>query len=69
MSVAITILVDDHIDRGVTCIVAGGMGPRAQTLFGRQGIETITGVSGTVGETVQALLRGELEAGESRCDH
>ena len=55
--------------RGVTCIVAGGMGPRAQGLFDQQGIETIVGVSGSIEETLQALLRGELESGESLCEH
>ena len=55
--------------RGVTCIVAGGMGPRAQGLFDQHGIETIVGVSGGIEEIVQALLRGELEGGESLCEH
>jgi predicted Fe-Mo cluster-binding NifX family protein len=55
--------------RGVTCIVAGGMGPRAQGLFDQQGIETIVGVSGSIEETLQALLRGELESGETLCEH
>jgi predicted Fe-Mo cluster-binding NifX family protein len=55
--------------RGVTSIVAGGMGPRAQTLFDQKGIETIVGISGTIEKTLQALLRGELEGGESLCEH
>jgi len=55
--------------RGVTCIVAGGMGPRAQGLFDQHGIETIVGVSGSIAETLEALLRGELEGGESLCEH
>ena len=55
--------------RGVTCIVAGGMGPRAQMLFDQQGIETIVGISGSVEEALQALLRGELKSGESLCEH
>jgi predicted Fe-Mo cluster-binding NifX family protein len=55
--------------RGVTCIVAGGMGPRAQMLFHQQGIETIVGVSAGIEETVRALVRGELEGGESLCEH
>ena len=55
--------------RGVTCIVAGGMGPRAQTLFDQQGIQTVVGISGTIEETIQALLQGELEGGESLCEH
>jgi predicted Fe-Mo cluster-binding NifX family protein len=56
-------------ERGVTCIVAGGMGMRAQMLFGQQGIETVVGVSGSIDETIQALLGGHLESGESTCDH
>ncbi len=56
-------------ERGVGCIVAGGMGPRAQGLFGQQGIQTIVGVSGGIQETVEALCRGELEGGESMCEH
>jgi predicted Fe-Mo cluster-binding NifX family protein len=55
--------------RGVGCIVAGGMGPRAQTLFDEQKIQAIVGVSGTVAEAVAALLRGDLEGGESMCEH
>jgi len=55
--------------QGVTCIVAGGMGPRAQMLFDQQGIETIVGISGSVEEALQALLRGELRSGESLCEH
>jgi predicted Fe-Mo cluster-binding NifX family protein len=56
-------------ERGVNCIVAGGMGARAQMLFAQHGIETIVGVAGTIEETVQAFLRGELESGESSCSH
>ena len=56
-------------DRGVQCIVTGGMGGRAQTLFDERGVAVVVGVSGTVEETLQALARGELESGESSCDH
>jgi predicted Fe-Mo cluster-binding NifX family protein len=56
-------------ERGVTCIVAGGMGPRAQMLFDQHNIETVVGVTGGIEETVQALLRGELVSGESTCHH
>lgn len=55
--------------RAVTCIVAGGMGPRARRLFNQHGIETIVGISGNIEDTLQALLRGELESGESLCEH
>ena len=56
-------------ERGVTCIVAGGMGPRAQMLFDQHGIETIVGISGSVDDTLEALVRDELESGQSMCDH
>jgi len=57
------------VECGVACIVAGGMGPRAQTLFDEKGIRTVVGVSGTLDETIEVLRRGELRGGESLCDH
>ncbi len=56
-------------ERGVTYVITGGMGPRAQSLFAQQGIETVVGVSGTVDEVIEKILKGELEGGESMCDH
>lgn len=56
-------------ERGVRCIIAGGMGPRAQGLFAQQGIEAIIGVQGTVDEAIDKLLRQELVPGEDLCDH
>jgi len=56
-------------ERGVNCIVAGGMGPRAKMLFDEQKIQTIVGVSGAVADALEALRRGELRGGESMCEH
>ena len=56
-------------ERGVNCIVAGGMGPRAQMLFDQQKIQTVVGISGSVAEAIEALCRGELRSGESMCEH
>lgn len=56
-------------ERGVHCIVAGGMGPRAQMLFDQQKIQTVVGVSGAVADAIEALCRGELDGGDSMCDH
>ena len=56
-------------ERGVNCIVAGGMGPRAHGLFAEKQIETIVGVSGSVAAALEALAKGELKGGESTCDH
>ncbi|MEW6399815.1 MAG: NifB/NifX family molybdenum-iron cluster-binding protein [Bacillota bacterium] len=56
-------------DMGVSCIIAGGMGPRAQGLFERRGIRAVVGVEGPVDGAVSAFLRGDLVPGESFCDH
>ena len=53
--------------KGVNCIVAGGMGMRAQGLFDEFGIQVIVGVSGKVDEVVKKLKEGTLEGGESLC--
>lgn len=54
---------------GVTCILAGGMGPRARDLFAREGIRAVAGVSGGVDEAVHGYLDGTLQPGESQCEH
>jgi len=54
---------------GVDCIIAGGMGPRAQQLFSQHRIQTIVGVTGEVDRAIQDYIAGQLQAGESLCDH
>ncbi|NLC52248.1 MAG: hypothetical protein GX764_08115 [Firmicutes bacterium] len=56
-------------EKGVDCIIAGGMGPRAQGLFAEQSIRTIIGIAGQVEEVIENYLSGTLEAGESFCEH
>ena len=53
--------------RGVNCIIAGGMGMRAKELFSEAKIDTILGVEGKVQDTIDKLLAGILEGGESLC--
>jgi predicted Fe-Mo cluster-binding NifX family protein len=53
--------------RGVECIVAGGMGMRAQGFFAEAGIQTILGASGRIDEVIEKLQKGTLESGESMC--
>jgi predicted Fe-Mo cluster-binding NifX family protein len=55
--------------RGVDCIIAGGMGPRAQDLFSQKNIQTITGVQGPIDEAISKFIDQELELGEDLCDH
>ncbi len=54
---------------GVETIICGGAGPRAVALFEQFGINVLMGVSGPVDKALEALASGELEVGESTCDH
>lgn len=54
---------------GVECIIAGGMGPRAQALFTEENIKTYVGISGPVRQVVEQYLAGDLKSGISMCDH
>ncbi len=56
-------------ERGVSVIIAGGMGPRAQGLFAEKKIQTITGVQGPIDEVIDLFLRQELKSGQDLCDH
>jgi len=56
-------------EKGVNCIIAGGMGPRAQGLFAQKSIETITGVQGSVDEVIEKFIKQELEPGGDLCEH
>jgi len=55
---------------GVTHVVASGMGPRAVNLFAQHGIEVVIGaLSDDVEQVVKDFLEGNLQTGESPCDH
>jgi predicted Fe-Mo cluster-binding NifX family protein len=56
-------------EKGVNCIIAGGMGPRAQGLFAQENIETIIGVQGPVIEVIDKFIKQELEVGDDLCGH
>jgi len=57
-------------DRGVTVVIAGGMGPRAQTLFAQAGVEVLTGAESREPETIaRDYLNGALVTGTNSCDH
>lgn len=53
--------------KGVECIIAGGMGMRATGLFNELGIQAIVGVGGRVDDVIEKLQKGALEGGESLC--
>lgn len=56
-------------EKGVNCVVAGGIGQRAIDLFHEQGVDTIVGVSGPIDEVVALYASGHLQTGQNVCDH
>lgn len=54
-------------EKGAKCIIAGGMGARAEGFFQQFGIQTVVGIQGKIEEVVAKLLDGSLEPGESLC--
>lgn len=57
-------------ERGVTMVIAGGMGQRAHGLFAEQGVEVVVGAPAETPEKLVAdYLRGTLATGENVCDH
>lgn len=54
-------------DKGVSCIIAGGMGRRAFDLFTEKGIRTIIGIDGNINEVIDKIIKGTLEGGENIC--
>ena len=53
--------------KGVRCIIAGGMGMRATGFFNDFGIQAIVGVEGKIDEVIEKLQKGTLEGSESLC--
>jgi predicted Fe-Mo cluster-binding NifX family protein len=53
--------------QGVNCIVAGGMGMRAETFFSQYGIQTVVGISGKVDDIIKQFEQGIVKGGESLC--
>ena len=57
-------------EKGVKCVIAGGMGARAVGLFNERGVNVITGApSETPENVVKAFLENRLATGPNACDH
>ncbi len=54
-------------EKGVGCIIAGGMGMRAIGFFNELGIKAIVGVSGKVDDVIEKIKNNTLKGGESLC--
>lgn len=56
--------------RQVNMVIAGGMGTRAQSLFGDASIRVITGAAGGTAQSLaEEYLNGTLVSRPSTCDH
>lgn len=57
-------------EQGVSVIIAGGMGGRAQALFAERRIQVVVGAPVQAPDTlVRAWLAGTLSTGSNTCDH
>ena len=57
-------------ENGVTAIIAGGMGQRAQHFFNQYGIQVVIGALADTPETlVESYLNDSLMQGPNLCDH
>ncbi len=56
-------------EEGIECIIAGGIGRRAQMLFSDFGIEVVAGAQGAPDAVINAFLAGTLKTGKNICDH
>ncbi len=55
---------------GVQCVIAGGMGEKAQDLFRQNGIQLYTGVPvKTAADLAQDYIQGTLKSGVNSCNH
>ena len=57
-------------EQGVSLVIAGGMGQRAQNIFAEQDIRVLVGVpAGEPESIVRAYLDNKLQSGNNLCDH
>jgi predicted Fe-Mo cluster-binding NifX family protein len=57
-------------DKGVNCIIAGGMGSRARDLFAQKGISVIRSEPRpSIGGNRKEYLENRLVTGSNSCDH
>ncbi len=57
-------------EQGVSVVIAGGMGARAQQLFAASGIRVVTGApAASPTEIVAKFLNDTLTSGPNPCDH
>jgi predicted Fe-Mo cluster-binding NifX family protein len=56
-------------EKGVNCIIASGMGQKAQALFNQYNIEMIMGCQGEIKNVIEMYKNNKLVSGKSTCNH
>lgn len=57
-------------EKGVSTIISGGMGIKAQEIFNQNNIEVVTGINSEIPEVlVKQYFTGQLESNGNFCDH
>jgi len=56
-------------DADIDCLIAGGIGNRAQNLFSNFDIDVIPGIQGEADNVIDAFLSGTLKPGDNLCEH
>ena len=54
-------------EQGVSYVIAGGAGFRAQELFEQFGIKLITGIQGDVNNVIRDFIKGKIKQGKDFC--
>jgi len=63
------VLPDFLANAGISVVITGGMGMKANQIFIERGIKTFTGVSGNPDNAVALYLKGELVGTGNLCNH
>lgn len=62
----IPLLMKEH---GITHVIVGGMGPRAQQMLIENDIIPVLGITGSPFDAANSLLQGSLKGAASLCTH
>lgn len=54
-------------NKGVNCVICGGIGQRAIGFLKQYGIEVIVGIEGKINDVIEKLIEGKLVSGKSLC--
>ncbi len=55
-------------DRDIDCLITGGIGRKAISMFDDFGVKVITGLEGKdTGKAIEQFVNGEIESGENPC--